>query len=212
MLSRSRGFSVIELLIAMVAGVLVLAGALSLFSTVLASGNTNLMLSRLNQEVQGIGDMISRDLQKTGYHPDIAAGLAAHYAFSVTDDLYTEPGASGQHCVRIKYWDASSPSGKQARVRIYSHHRGTRQLKVRTAPNEVDATVLSNTELSVLCGSGSKLISSEEISVDRLSVVPVSGADSPSLQLTITASHTQRSDLTMSLQRHVYLRNQRVVP
>ncbi|GGB36046.1 type IV pilin [Oceanisphaera marina] len=207
MLSRSRGFSVIELLIAMVAGVLVLAGALSLFSTVLASGNTTLMLSRLNQEVQGIGDMISRDLQKTGYHPDIAAGLAAHYAFSVTDDLYTEPGASGQHCVRIKYWDASSPSDKQARVRIYSHNRGTRQLKVRIAHNAADATALSE-----LCGSGSKLISSEEISVDRLSVVPVSGADSPSLQLTITASHTQRSDLTMSLQRHVYLRNQRVVP
>ena len=207
MLSRSHGFSVIELLIAMVAGVLVLAGALSLFSTVLASGNTNLMLSRLNQEVQGIGDMISRDLQKTGYHPDIAADLAAHYAFSVTEDLYTESGASGLHCVRIKYWDASSPSGKQATVRIYSHHRGTQQLKVRTAHDAADTTALSE-----LCGSGSKLISSDEIRVDTLSVVPVSDADSPSLKLMITAFHTQRPELTMSLQRHVYLRNQRGVP
>lgn len=207
MLSRSHGFSVIELLIAMVAGIVVLAGALSLFSAVLSAGNTTLMLSRLNQEVQGIGDMISRDLQKTGYHPDIAADLATHYAFSVTDDLYTESGASGQHCVRIKYWDASSPSGKQARVRIYSHHLGTRQLKVHIAHNAADTTALSE-----LCGSGSKLISSDEISVDMLSVVPVSGTDSPGLQLTITVTHTQRPDLTMSLQRYVYLRNQRGTP
>lgn len=220
MLSRDHGFSVVELMIAMAAGLVVLAGALSLFSSVLVTGNTNLMLSRLNQEVQGIGDMMSRDIQKAGYHPEAAADVAlnrplggdsaAHYGFSMTEDLYTEPIATGLHCVRIKYWDASLPSGKRSIVRIYSHNRGTQQLKVRTTHDAADTTALS-----LLCGSGSKLISSDEIKVDELLFTLAPGSlpgHSPSLNLTVKAFHARRPDLTMSLQRHIYLRNQGGAP
>ncbi|MGB5855085.1 MAG: prepilin-type N-terminal cleavage/methylation domain-containing protein [Oceanisphaera sp.] len=216
MLSRHHGFTIVELLIAMVAGLVVLSGALSLFITVLATGNTNLMLSRLNQEVQAVGDLISRDLQKAGYHPEAAADLAlnrpistnsaAHYVFSVADDLYTEPSTTGSHCLRLKYWDAAQSSGKKPIVRIYSYHRGTQKLTVRTKHNPSD-----NTALSTLCGSGSQLISSKEIKIEQLLFTPIPAGPSSSgasLYMTLSASHARRPNLIMSLQRHIYLRNE----
>ncbi|WP_417615896.1 PilW family protein [Oceanisphaera sp.] len=217
MLNRNLGFSVVELLTAMVAGLVVLAGALSLFDSVLMAGNTSLLLSRLSQEVQGIGDMMSRDIQKAGYHPEAAADVAlnrsasaAHYGFSMTEDLYTEPSATGLHCIRIKYWDASLPSDRRSVVRIYSHNRHTQQLKVHTTNKAVDTKSLSE-----LCGKGSRLVSSDEIKVAELLFTLAPGsqtADVPSLNLTMKAYHVGRPDLTMSLQRHIYLRNQRGAP
>lgn len=199
MLKRVAGFSLVELLMAMVAGLLVLAGALSLFTTVLATGSTNLMLSRLNQEVQGVADLISRDLQKAGYHPQAAADSAGHYLFVAADDIYSEPGL---HCLRVKYWDATESSGKESKVHVYSYHSTSQKLTLYTK-----LTANNLAPLHTYCGRGAQLISSAEIHITQLLFTPISHAGATSIKLRISAAYAKRPHLTMTLERDVYLRN-----
>ncbi|MBR9856591.1 MAG: type IV pilin [Gammaproteobacteria bacterium] len=214
-IGRQGGFSVVEMLVSLVAGLVVVAGAISLFTTVMVSGNTTLLLSRLNQDVQAITDIIVRDIQRAGYHPSAAAELAfgvptsaassPKYVFSTSADLHTSSGSIQPDCIRIKYWDPDPPSGTGAVMRVYSYDKANKELKVATDYNE-PAIV----PLSTLCGTGNKLISEEEILIDSLSFALASGASASgmrAIELAISTSHASRPALTMSLRRQIKLRN-----
>lgn len=209
------GFSVVEMLVSLVAGLVVVAGASSLFTTVMVSGNTTLLLSRLNQDVQGITDIMVRDIQRAGYHPSAAAELAfgvptsaassPKYVFSTLADLHTSSGGTQPDCIRIKYWDPDPPSGTGAVVRVYSYDKANKELKVATDYNEPTMVALNT-----LCGTGNKLISEQEVLIDSLSFALVSGASASgmrAIELAISASHASRPALTMSLRRRIKLRN-----
>ncbi|WP_116475056.1 PilW family protein [Zobellella maritima] len=217
MLSRNKGagFSVVEMLVSLVAGLVVLAGGISLFTTVVVSGNTTLMLSRLNQDMQAVGDIISRDLQRAGYHPSAAEDMAqgtppssaksTKYVFSVADDLYVASGASAAHCIRIKYWESETSPATPV-VRVYGYDAANKVLKVTTNYNEPTSAALSSGD----CSSGSKLVSDDEVLIDGLSFELVSGSSATgmrAIEVDITASHARKPALSMSLQRQVKLRN-----
>ena len=223
MLKAARGFSLLEILVAMAAGVMVLATALSLLIGQLGSGNTNLQLSRLNQEVQGIADLISRDIQRAGFHPaamtEVALNLASpsaivqHLVFAPSQDLYPAPSYSSTHkahCIRLKFWDWDAPSGEQLVVRIYHFQESTGVLRLY-----VHHDVRSVQPLSALCGSGihsgNQLISSKEIRVNQLSfrLTPNSGPQGVrSVELAMSAAYVDRPALAQTLHRRILLRNQ----
>ena len=219
-LKTNGGFSVVEMLVSLVAGLVVVAGAISLFTSVMGSGNTTLMLSRLNQDVQGITDIMVRDIQRAGYHPSAAQGMdgnasaasaARAVLFSTTDDLYASSGASAPDCIRIKYWDGEPVT------RIYRYDRASRELKCwgknGCAPEGADITDTISNACTKASNSTSKwynLIADQEISVDSLSFALASGASATgmrAIELAISASHATRPALAMSLQRQVKLRN-----
>lgn len=77
MLKAPRGFNVVELMVAMVAGLFLVAAVTSLFATILKANQTSMQVSRLNQELQSITDMIARDVQRTGYDQGATAFLGA---------------------------------------------------------------------------------------------------------------------------------------
>lgn len=95
---HTRGFSLVELMVAMVAGLLLVAAVSALFATIIKSNRTVMQVSRLNQELQAVTDMIARDIQRAGY--DASAGwripwfLALHppypFYFNSTNDLMDE--------------------------------------------------------------------------------------------------------------------------
>ncbi|MGO4998082.1 prepilin-type N-terminal cleavage/methylation domain-containing protein [Oceanisphaera sp. W20_SRM_FM3] len=221
MLKTEQGFSLLEILVAMAAGVIVLAALLSLSISLLGSGNTHLQLSRLNQEVQGIADLISRDLQRAGFHPAAMTELALsvpapnavaqHLVFSPTRDLYPDPAtASAAHCLRVKFWDLDAPNGDQLMVRIYHFKQNTGVLRLH-----VHHDVQSTQPLSDLCGSGvhsgNQLISSKEIRVNQLSfrLTPDSGPQGVrSVELAMSAAYVNRPTLAQTLHRRILLRNQ----
>lgn len=78
MLKAPRGFNVVELMVAMVAGLFLVAAVTSLFATILKANQTSMQVSRLNQELQSITDMIARDVQRTGYDQGATAFLGLH--------------------------------------------------------------------------------------------------------------------------------------
>ncbi|MBM7456926.1 type IV pilus assembly protein PilW [Oceanisphaera litoralis] len=215
-LKKCRGFSIVELMVSMVAGLVVVAGAISLFTSVIVSGNTTLMLSRLNQDVQVITDMLARDIQRAGYHPSAAQDMASgtpsssakstKYQFSTTADLYTASGATAPGCIRIKYWDPDPASGAGSVVRVYGYDTANKLLKVSTSYTEPGSGALGSGD----CSGGSKLVSETEVQIDSLSFALVSGSGATGMRaidLAISASHATRPALSMSLQRQVKLRN-----
>ncbi|MBO1519347.1 PilW family protein [Oceanisphaera pacifica] len=209
MLMRAAGFSLVELLVAMVAGLLVLAGALSLFTSVLAAGSTNLVLSRLNLEVQAVADVIARDLQKAGYHPNAVTEMALkspqstdpaeHYIFAAADDIYS---ASNLHCIRVKFWDATAPLGKEPKVHLYGYSRRSQKVTLYTK-----LSANSSDPLKDHCGRGAQLISSAEVHVKQLLFTPIMYADATSIKMTITAAHAQQPQFPITITRYVHLRN-----
>ena len=221
MLKTAAGFSLLEILVAMAGGLMVLVTAFSLLVSLLVSGNTHLQLSRLNQEVQSITDLISRDVQRAGFHPSAmeelarnvppSNAIAQHLVFSATDDLYPAPSASPfntAHCLRVKFWEFDAPAGEQLIVRIYYFQESTGLLRVHTHHD-----VQSMATLSSLCvaGSGNQLTSGKEIRVKQLSfrLTPNSLPQSTrSLELELSAAYVKRPELTQTLRRRILLRNQ----
>ncbi|MBP9661245.1 MAG: prepilin-type N-terminal cleavage/methylation domain-containing protein, partial [Aeromonas sp.] len=67
LLRHNRGFNLVELMVAMVAGLLLVAAASALFASILKANRTAMQMSRLNQELQSITDMMARDIQRAGY-------------------------------------------------------------------------------------------------------------------------------------------------
>jgi len=63
----SHGLTLVELLIAMVLGIIVTGTIISFFATTVRYNSDNLQMIRLNQELRGAMSLISRDLRRAGY-------------------------------------------------------------------------------------------------------------------------------------------------
>lgn len=64
---RSTGFSLVELMISITIGLIVVAGVISIFSSAIKSYSDNLKMTRLNQELRVVMDMMVRDIRRAGY-------------------------------------------------------------------------------------------------------------------------------------------------
>ncbi len=78
---KQRGFSLVELLIGLAVGMIILAGAVTVFTRISLSGLENTRAIRLNQQMRATLDFIHRDLQRAGYvkayDPNNAANVAS---------------------------------------------------------------------------------------------------------------------------------------
>ncbi len=78
MLSRDKGFSLIELLIALLLGSMLLAMVISLYVTSVSGGVKNLHYSRLRTDLQSIVSLMESDIRRAGYGgPDYMVGSGA---------------------------------------------------------------------------------------------------------------------------------------
>jgi prepilin peptidase dependent protein B len=66
-LSRQGGFTISELMVSMVIGLLILAGVVTVYISVLKSSNTVLKGGRLNGEMTAIMTIMANDIRRAGY-------------------------------------------------------------------------------------------------------------------------------------------------
>lgn len=76
-LSRQRGLGLVELMISLVIGMIVIAGALSMTSSTFGANASQMKMSRLNNELRMAMSNITRDMRRTGYTNWTVAQLAA---------------------------------------------------------------------------------------------------------------------------------------
>ena len=73
--SSQRGGSLIELMISILIGLLILAGVLTMYVSIVKSDSDNLKSIRLNQDMRAAMGLIVRDLRRAGYNSGAAADL-----------------------------------------------------------------------------------------------------------------------------------------
>ncbi|MGE6147612.1 PilW family protein [Aeromonas media] len=214
--SHVKGFSLVELMVAMVAGLLLVAAVTTLFATILRANSTAMKVSRLNQEVQAITDMIARDIERAGYDASAAtatrmtSGAApSPFYFDASTDLLDETatGSKLYRCIRISYDDdadgvldnpSPSPStSSQNESRVYSYSSAQKGVKLDTGG-------------SAACDSSAFLSTDDAIEITALtysllSSSQVSGARA--IQLNISGRYKDKTELTLNLQRDIKLRN-----
>ncbi len=92
------GFTLVELMTSMLLGLVILGGVITVFTNTVATNNSTLQTTRLNQELRSIMEMISSDLRRAGYfhnaHCTTAArnlsAVAAADSASCSDGIGTE--------------------------------------------------------------------------------------------------------------------------
>ncbi len=80
----ARGLSLIELMVGVAVGLIVVGGAVKLFSTNLAATRRVQAETRLNQDLRAAADLVARDLRRAGYWGNAILGTQAQGATATT--------------------------------------------------------------------------------------------------------------------------------
>jgi prepilin peptidase dependent protein B len=75
-LRRQRGVSLVELMVAIVLGMLVIAASLALYANTFGVNASALRVARLNNELRAVMTAVTRDLRRAGYNGAASAALA----------------------------------------------------------------------------------------------------------------------------------------
>ena len=120
-ISRQRGLTLVEVLVGLIVGVIVIGGALVIYSSSVQSSNNTLRTSRLNQEVAGLMLVMTNDIRRAGYWENVAADQFQLNPFSqpatttlqVRDDMTNnavQPPTGQGTCITYAY-DATYLAG-----------------------------------------------------------------------------------------------------
>lgn len=200
MLTRSRGFSLVELMVAMVAGLLLVAAVSALFASVVRANKTALQVSRLNQEVQAITDMMARDIQRAGYDNASAStaflsGTTSPFKFESSADLMSETatGSGLYRCIRLRYDDNDNGVLDSSETYVYNYSSSDKGVR-----------------LGATCTTGSLLSTDNTIEITNLTFSLMAGSVSSgarTIRIAIDGRDKSSPSLTLSLQRDIKLRN-----
>ena len=220
LLRHNRGFNLVELMVAMVAGLLLVAAASALFASILKANRTAMQMSRLNQELQSITDMMARDIQRAGYDASAAAhtlvsGATSPFYFDSTKHLLNKYSSSPDkfRCIAVKYdeRDANAPSPGLPGVKeavVYSYRSTSTDSSIWLDDLSASASLAT---LSAACGTGGERISTDDtIKITDLTftLLPSSvSSGARTIRLTISGNDLKSPALGLTLQRDIKLRN-----
>lgn len=104
---KITGFSLVELMISIVVGLIVIGGVLGVFVSAIKSHSDNLKMTRLNQELRTVMNMMVRDIRRAGFNRNARDALDP--AMSNTNP-FSDPGAGtnlniapGNSCITFAY-------------------------------------------------------------------------------------------------------------
>jgi type IV pilus assembly protein PilW len=91
---RQRGLSVLEMLIGIVIGLIVIAGAVKLMIDTFSGNRRLLMETRVNQDLRAAADLIARDIRRAGYWGNATSGVFSAAGATATANPYMEIAVS----------------------------------------------------------------------------------------------------------------------
>lgn len=108
--SGQFGFTLLELLVAMVIGLIILSAVLGLFVSMVQSDSDSIKMAQLNQELRGVMSLITRDIRRAGANRNSAAdatGATPSNPFSVAGGTRLTISANEQgdpdSCITYSY-------------------------------------------------------------------------------------------------------------
>jgi len=133
-LKRSSGFSLIELMIAMLLGIIIVGGCISIFSGVVRSSSLNQAISNLQTNARFALDIIGHDLRAAGFlgcSSERNVGLNVTVNNPPTTDL-SRTAVTG-YVVTDAIWQPQSPEAYAAPIDVGKPVAGTHALSVQYA-------------------------------------------------------------------------------
>ena len=120
---RQRGMSIIEMLVGVVVGLLVVAGASKLMIDSFGENRRLLLETRVNQDLRAAADLIARDIRRAGYWTNATSGV-----FS----------ADGGESTRNEYIEVAVSSAAPAAGSVVTHSDSVDYQFARDTNNAVD--------------------------------------------------------------------------
>lgn len=112
-----QGVTLVELMVGLVVGLIVIGGSLAMFLSTFQSSNHTLKMSKLNQDLTAVMQLMVNEIRRAGYSPDATAEL----------DFDT-----AGNCFVYSYWDltAATPALKKKAFKLVNG-----VLKMKDNPN-----------------------------------------------------------------------------
>jgi len=230
-----RGFSMVELLVALVAGLIIVGTATTLYVSIIRANATSVQLSALNLGMQSLLDVMERDIRRAGYFANASLNLSrdanGNPVIAPTDrtamfTLMTSAGSTTLQdmqqltvtdpllydCILLRY-DANDDGSIAGTNEIMGYRFKSAELGLEFRQWATVATQLT-TPSQCNDDTGWNNISQDgqvRLTSVTFAITPAAGFSVPTGQRTITVSMVgqsqQRPALSLTLQRQVRMRN-----
>lgn len=188
---RQTGFTLIELMIAMVLGLLVIGAAISLAVSLMRTNNETIRATRLTQELRALADVVTAEARRARSIKDPLANVGVGAAaFTTCNAIYPAVADGTQQCLRFAY-DCNPVDGTGTFVAF--------NMTGGNLKRGIGAT----------CASADKQLNSDSIVIDTANF---STTSSGAVQMTLTAHASTDASFTRTLTRTVYPRSVPVSP
>ena len=203
--NTQRGFTLIELMISVVIGLIILAAVLGMFVTMIKSDSDNLKSIRLNQELRAAMNLITRDIRRAGANRNAAVNSSTTpptNPFSSTSGTTTRATIGGGGTSISFSYDAVA----DAVTELYGYQRNS------TAGTERIESCSGSTASG--CGAWQPVTDESLVNITALTFTDttVTEAGINIRQITVTLSGQLRRDntVTRTLTETVKLRNDEI--
>ncbi|NCB57815.1 MAG: prepilin-type N-terminal cleavage/methylation domain-containing protein [Gammaproteobacteria bacterium] len=232
---RQSGFSLVELMVAMVVGLFVAAIVATMYVGIIRANSTTVQLARLNQDLQASLDVMARDIQRAGYVSGAEAILerdgdgnpvSSALATTVTNTMFSaiildgsnspkDLNADGHHCILIRYdanGDGVVPTASSAEVIGYRFNETLHSIEYRVW-TDINQECDDDDWTTLAGGDGQLDINNLTFTLDPAVSAPyaTSGAYATTGQryiiIDVSGASSTNGDIRLSLSRSVRLRN-----
>jgi prepilin-type N-terminal cleavage/methylation domain-containing protein len=231
-LNIRRGFSMVELLVALVAGLIIVGTATTLYVSIIRANATSIQLSSLNLGMQSLLDVMERDMRRAGYFANASLNLSrdangnpvvAPTNRTAMFTLMTSAGSSTLQdmqrisvaaplydCILLRY-DANDDGSIAGTDEIMGYRFKSAELGLEfrqweTVTDQLDQLCEGDEDWDNISQDGQVQLTSV-----TLAITPATGFSIPTGQRTITVSMVgqsqQKPALSLTLQRQVRMRN-----
>lgn len=97
------GFTLVELMVALVVGLIVVLAAVGFVVSVAKANSENIQVTRLTQELRSLTDVMARDIRRARYVVDPAGLVGAGPAAINHDAIYPTFSDGKQSCIQFSY-------------------------------------------------------------------------------------------------------------
>lgn len=234
-MKKMKGFSLIELMVAMVVGLFVAAIVATMYVSIIRANSTTVQLSRLNLDMQAALDIIARDIQRAGYVSGAEAILerdndgnpvSSTLATTVTNTMFSaiildgsnspkDLNADGYNCILIRYdanGDGVVPTASSAEAIGYRFNEDLHSIEYRIW-TDINQECDDDDWTTLAGGDGHLDIDNLSFTLDPVVSAPyaTSGAYATTGQryiiIDVSGASSTNGDIRLNLSRSVRLRN-----
>lgn len=184
--ARARGFSLVELLVAMVLGLIVIGAVIALVLSMMRANNQTISATRLTQELRAVAALMAADIRRAGSVQDPLTAATADAGDPENPYATVSTGTAG--CIRYGYADAEG--GDYHSIFLSG---GAVYLKASGTQANADCSA----------GSGDPALSSPQVTVTALTFSQTGRR----IDITLAGRLTNNADITRSYTQSVFVRS-----